>query len=155
MILVFSYRTIRWCLSVWNQSPKAYDLLRSGDILTLPSGKTLQRFKNSLRQVPGRNYDLLDWMKKEADRLAIDETGRCGGILFDEMYIQVYCTLYEYMANGKGPTSYYSSGLRYRFVYHRMALWSSSVQMAWQSSWAWWNSAMKVKTWSYLLEVSN
>lgn len=42
------------------------------------------RFSNQ-----GINQDLLSWMDKEADRLHITIGGRQGGMVFDEMAIQV------------------------------------------------------------------
>jgi hypothetical protein len=59
-----------------------------------PSGRLLEYYKGSVPQKPGLSEEMLQWMKKEADRIGINEFGRCGGIVLDEMSIQVqrpYC----------------------------------------------------------------
>ena len=40
-------------------------------------------------QKPGFHLEMLDWMAKEAERLAIPATGKEGGLIFDEMSLQV------------------------------------------------------------------
>lgn len=55
----------------------------------LPSGRLLSLYKNSVQQNAGLNDQVLDWLVKEADKAQLDEYGREGGIILDEMSIQV------------------------------------------------------------------
>jgi roadblock/LC7 domain-containing protein len=58
-------------------------------MLVLPSGRLLEYYKNSVPQKAGLSEEMLKWMRQEANRIGIDEFGRCGGIVLDEMSIQV------------------------------------------------------------------
>jgi len=57
--------------------------------LILPHPNTLQAVKNSQPQKPGIHDEQLQWMKDEADRLKLSVEQRRGGVMFDEMSIQV------------------------------------------------------------------
>ena len=81
------------CLSIWNRSPAAYQELKESGMLRLPSGRLLQLYKNSVPQTPGFNKEVLQWMKLEAEKLKLDDFGKSGGIILDEMAIQVKCAL--------------------------------------------------------------
>ena len=59
-------------------------------MLSLPSGRLLQMYKNSVVQKPGFNEEVLEWMQQEAERLQLSAVGKCGGIILDEMAIQVH-----------------------------------------------------------------
>ena len=74
---------------MWNRSPEAYQELSKSGMLRLPSGRLLQYYKNSIQQKPGLNEEVLQWMEQEADKVKLTELGRCGGIILDEMSIQV------------------------------------------------------------------
>ena len=78
------------CLSIWNRSPEAYKELRECGMLVLPSGRHLQNYKNSCSQNPGFNESVGKWMAQEARKRNIGPEGREGGIILDEMAIQVY-----------------------------------------------------------------
>ena len=82
-------RVIRLCLSIWNRSPEAYKELRASGMLTLPSGRLLQMYKNSCAQNPGLNESVGQWMAQEATKRKLGPEGREGGIILDEMAIQV------------------------------------------------------------------
>lgn len=58
-------------------------------MLKLPSGRLLSMYKNSVSQKPGLNDEVLQWMLHEADKLKLDSFGREGGLILDEMAIQV------------------------------------------------------------------
>ena len=68
-----------------------YEELRKSGVLVLPSGRFLSLHKNSVKQKPGLN-EVLDWMLKEAEKLKLDSFGREGGLILDEMAIQVCVT---------------------------------------------------------------
>jgi len=59
--------------------------------MILPSIRTLTLYKNSNEQRCGVQDFMLDWMLKEAQRLEIPKHGYCGGLMFDEMSLQVSC----------------------------------------------------------------
>ncbi len=63
--------------------------LKESGILKLPSGRLLSMYKNSVTQKPGLNDDVLKWMQHEADKLRLESFGREGGLILDEMAIQV------------------------------------------------------------------
>ncbi|XP_020911962.1 uncharacterized protein LOC110249721, partial [Exaiptasia diaphana] len=81
-------KIISLCLSVWTRSPDAYKQLQESGMFKLPSGRLLSLYKNSVRQSAGLNDDVLDWLLKEADKSNLDEFGREGGLILDEMSIQ-------------------------------------------------------------------
>lgn len=79
---------ISLCLSVYARSPKVYKDLKDSKALVLPSGRLLQYYKNTVKHEPGFVDDNLLWMKREADRQNIPQSGRRGGLQIDEMQIQ-------------------------------------------------------------------
>ena len=56
--------------------------------MLLPSGRQLQKYKNSIEQMPGFNVDVFKLMASEAKKRNIPDLGLRGGIMFDEMSIQ-------------------------------------------------------------------
>ena len=82
---------------MWTRSPDAYQQLQESGMFKLPSGRLLSLYKNSVKQSAGLNDDVLDWLVKEADKLDLDEYGREGGLILDEMSIQVSCLTKCYM----------------------------------------------------------
>lgn len=88
-------RQVRWdkdfiqlCLTIYSQSPSAYETLKSSNSLMLPSGRLLAMYKNSIPDNSGLNPEMFEWMKEEADRREIKTIDRRGGLLIDEMSIQ-------------------------------------------------------------------
>ncbi len=80
-----------------------YDEIRQSGVIVLPSGRLLSLYKNSVSQTPGLNDKVLDWMVKEADKLKLDSFGREGGLILDEMSIQVTIILINvFMSKGIG-----------------------------------------------------
>jgi hypothetical protein len=55
----------------------------------MPSERLLTMYKNSLQQLPGVNQQMLVWMYHEASRAEVPAHGYEGGLIFDEMSIQV------------------------------------------------------------------
>lgn len=80
---------IRLCLSIWNRSPEAYHELKESGMVVLPSGRLLRMYKNSCSQNPGLNDSVGNWMEQEATKKDIGPEGKEGGIILDEMAIQV------------------------------------------------------------------
>lgn len=63
--------------------------MATSGMLRLPSGRLLQYYKNSVPQDSGLNDEVLRWMEQEAKKLNLSDFGKCGGIILDEMSIQV------------------------------------------------------------------
>lgn len=59
---------ISLCLSLWIRSPKAYQTLLESNVLVLPSGRQLRRYKNYIPQDPGISDTTLRWMYESAKR---------------------------------------------------------------------------------------
>ena len=55
----------------------------------LPSGRLLQLYKNSIKQEPGLNKEVFKLMRQEAEKKKITKIGKRGGVMLDEMSIQV------------------------------------------------------------------
>jgi len=61
-------------------------------MVQLPSGRLLQYHKNVVNQAPGINESVIKWTVEEAKsskRRSIDTAGKVGGLILDEMAIQV------------------------------------------------------------------
>jgi hypothetical protein len=56
------------CLQIYNRSPHSYELLLSSKILILPSASTLVLYKSKLKQDPGFDHTMFEWMLKEAKK---------------------------------------------------------------------------------------
>lgn len=81
-------QVIRVCLTMWVRSPKAYEDLKESNMLILPSGRQLRRYKNCVPQNPGICDDILEWMLHTANDNKIPDHGRAGGIHHDETKLQ-------------------------------------------------------------------
>ena len=88
------FRIIEVCLRLWHRSKQGYEELRNSGLVKLPSGRTLQLRKNSVKQKPGLNHQVLDAMQQAAAKQTLPVTGYHGFVVFDEMSIQVYTKLY-------------------------------------------------------------
>ena len=75
-------------MSIYYRSPQAYQDLGASGMLILPSKRLLQFYKNSVPHAPCIADDNFQWMVKEANKKGIEEHGKRGGILIDEMTIQ-------------------------------------------------------------------
>lgn len=61
------------CLSLWIRSPKAYQTLLESNVLILPSGRQLRRYKNYIPQDPGISDTTLRWMYESAKGLQLPQ----------------------------------------------------------------------------------
>ena len=77
---------IRFCMSLASKSASAYDELRSSNILTLPSRRTLRDYKNAIKPGAGFNPDVIQNLIKVAGPL--EEFHRYIVLSFDEMKIK-------------------------------------------------------------------
>lgn len=59
-------KVISICLGILLRSPQAYQTLKDSQLLTLPSRRTLQYYKNVVKQKPGFSLENLNWMKSQA-----------------------------------------------------------------------------------------
>ena len=77
---------IRFCLSLASKSASAYDELRNSKVLTLPSRRTLQDYRNAITPSVGFNPDVVQQLQETAKSL----TGIQRYIVlgFDEMKVQ-------------------------------------------------------------------
>ncbi len=75
-------------MGIWARSGRVYSDLKSQG-LDMPSVSTLRRRKNTIKQGPGINRDMLQLMHQEAEKLGLDESSRSGGLMWDEMSLQV------------------------------------------------------------------
>jgi hypothetical protein len=60
-------------------SPQAYKALKDSELFTLPSGRTLQYYKNDIKQKPGFQNKNLTLMKNQAKLNIVSEYGHHGG----------------------------------------------------------------------------
>ena len=84
----WSQQFIGVCLQLYNRSPHCYEVLCESKILVLPSKSLLILYKNSIKQKPGFDEEVFNWMHMEANRQNLPKGERYGGIIFDEMSIQ-------------------------------------------------------------------
>ena len=77
---------IRFCLSLACKSASAYDELRSSNVLTLPSRRTLRDYKNAIKPHAGFNPSVIEELIKIAERLQGYQ--RYVVLSFDEMKIK-------------------------------------------------------------------
>lgn len=75
-------------MGIYNRCPRLYQDLRQNGF-TLPSESYLRQRRNIIRQTPGVTNDMMQLMKAEAEKLEVSMAGRCGGLMFDEMAVQV------------------------------------------------------------------
>lgn len=79
---------ISLCLSLWVRSPQNYATLKESNMLILPSGRQLRRYKNKVPQDGGIHQEIFEWMHKAAKDAQIPSNGWCGGLIHDETKIQ-------------------------------------------------------------------
>ena len=89
ILTFFSFSIIQQWLTVYTKSPNAYVQLQTSGVLLMPSTRLLSLYKNAIQQGPGIHQNMIQWMVKEAVRANLPPHGFEGGLLFDEMAIQV------------------------------------------------------------------
>ena len=77
---------IRFCLSLCMKSASAYDELRSSNVLTLPSHRTLRDYKNAIKPSAGFNPEVIEELIKTTSSLKDHQ--RFVVLSFDEVKIQ-------------------------------------------------------------------
>jgi len=83
------FSVIQMWLGIWAHSPKTYRLMKQTSGMVMPSERLLTMYKNCLPQDPGIHDQMLAWMYHEAKRANLPDHGHEGGLIFDEMSIQV------------------------------------------------------------------
>jgi hypothetical protein len=79
----WSKEFIATCVQLYNRSPKSYQLLVDSKMLILLSKSILILYKNAIKQEPGFDPEIFEWMFEEAKKLNINENERIGGLIFD------------------------------------------------------------------------
>ena len=80
---------IRWCISMYSKSPKAYEQLTKAGMVKLPSKSTLKTYLNFTESVPGVNPDILNILANEFEcGKPIPEFRRNVSLVWDEMKIK-------------------------------------------------------------------
>ena len=79
---------ISFAITLWCNSPKAYENMLTSGYCILPSSRTLQLYKNVINHEPGFHNDIFHWMHSTAIQRDLQGIDRHGGIVFDEMSIQ-------------------------------------------------------------------
>ena len=81
-------RILSMCLSLWVRSPKNYQDIRDSNMLILPSGRQLRKYRNKVNLEPRLNDEVLNWMYMAAKENQLEEHGYAGGLVHDETKIQ-------------------------------------------------------------------
>ena len=79
---------LKWCLRIYSKSHSIYDDLRSSGFLKLPSGRTLSDYKNFCSSKSGWQVSVLDAMRESFKKQGVSESGKFGGLFFDEVKIK-------------------------------------------------------------------
>ena len=58
-------------LNLWARCRQSYGDLKDSNMLILPSGRQLARYKNAVTQAPGIQQQMLEWMDQSADKVCI------------------------------------------------------------------------------------
>lgn len=94
LYILCSCSTLNSCLRSCIRNKQDYIEKRESKALgILPHPSLLQRYKNRVRQDSGIVPELFDWMHREGERFKLTAKERKGGLIFDEMAIQVNITL--------------------------------------------------------------
>ncbi|XP_033739584.1 uncharacterized protein LOC117326894 [Pecten maximus] len=83
---------IKWCLYLRHRSAKAYEAMRDGGFINLPSARTLFDYSHYTKSTIGYSTDVVKVLKEEASKRNMyseDESWRgYVGVLFDELKIK-------------------------------------------------------------------
>ena len=84
----WSPQVIGTCLNMYIRSPRSYKDLKDSNMVILPSGRQLRRYKNSIQQEQGPIDDMFVWMRQAADKAILPNYGYNGYLILDEMKVQ-------------------------------------------------------------------
>ena len=79
---------LKWCLRMYSKSHSVYDDLCVSGFLKLPSGRTLSDYKNFCSSKSGWQASVMEAMRESAKKQGISESGKFGGLFFDEVKIK-------------------------------------------------------------------
>lgn len=75
-------------MSIFTRNPRALENVNKSGLMTLPSNQHLSRIKNTIKQSPGINEGVLEWMRLIALEEKRPDCDYSGGLLLDEMKVQ-------------------------------------------------------------------
>ena len=120
---------IKWAISLYVRGHARYESFRKGGYVTLPSGRQLQRYVNSVKMRSGIVPEHMEELSASADAALQLPEQRWVMLQWDEMYIQVnfwlYLTLHRSAINAGRLTGRFccsllnprnSDGIRHRLV---------------------------------------
>jgi len=79
---------IRWCWQMYSKSHSHYEDMRQSGFLKLPSGRTLNDYKNFSSASSGWQTSMLELMKSRFVTMKIGKQGLLGGLFVDEVKIK-------------------------------------------------------------------
>ena len=79
---------IRWCLSIRQQSSKAYEALRQSGCIHLPSQRTLRDYSHCIKAKPGFSVDVDLQLARAANLSLCADTDKLVIILLDEIHLK-------------------------------------------------------------------
>ena len=83
---------IKWAITLYVRGHGQYERFRKGGYVTLPSGRQLQRYVNSVKMHSGIVAGHLDELRASAMAQLLIPEQRLVMLQFDEMHIQVKCS---------------------------------------------------------------
>ena len=81
-------KIISVCINMYVRSPRSYRDLKDSNMIILPTGRTLARYKNSIKQASGILDSMFIWMKQTAIKAKLPRNGYYGYLVLDEMKVQ-------------------------------------------------------------------
>ena len=78
----------KWCLRLYSKSHSMYDDIRESGFIKLPSGRTLNDYKNCCSPKSGWNTENIQAMKNKFENLKLKKAAKIGAFLFDEVKIK-------------------------------------------------------------------
>ena len=79
---------IKWCLRMYTKSHSLYDDIRESGVIKLPSGRTLNDYKNFCSTKSGWNTENIKAMNDKLEKLKLKKCAKIGAFLFDEVKIK-------------------------------------------------------------------
>ena len=79
---------IKWCLSIKLRSSSTYNALRSSNVITLPSERTLRDYTHFIKPHTGFSYEVDQQLQREAKLDSIPDFKRHVCLVFDEVKVK-------------------------------------------------------------------